>query len=117
MNEKLKIAIDSYCAAMRENFNSRKHGEDTSWTADKAGYSWYQDKEGQNVVRIIQKTSNQRFAHSFIATKDFVRGGKQFHEGDILKTASWKTATFNKARGNVLTGNYGTASWTGAGYL
>ena len=42
---------------------------------------------------------------------------KKFQEGDILKAASWATPARNKARGNILEGNFDWVQWTGPAYL
>lgn len=42
---------------------------------------------------------------------------KLFQYGDILKAASWKTPARNKARGNVLNGDFSWVRWTGTEYL
>jgi hypothetical protein len=60
---------------------------------------------GSKYIKIITGSS----VHSFIVKKD----GK-FKRGDILKAASWSAPATNFARGNVLSEEYGTISWTGA---
>lgn len=63
-------------------------------------------QEGSKYIKIIQNRS----VHSFIVKKD---NGK-FKTGDILKAASWAAPAKNFKRGNILTGDFGTTSWTGA---
>ena len=63
-------------------------------------------QEGSKYIKIIQNRS----VHSFIVKKD---NGK-FKTGDILKAASWAAPAKNFPRGNILTGNFGKTTWTGA---
>ena len=65
-------------------------------------------QEGSKYIKIIQNRS----VHSFIVKKD-TKDGK-FKTGDILKAASWAAPAKNFKRGNILTGDFGTTSWTGA---
>ena len=43
-------------------------------------------------------------------------GQPMFKKGDILKAASWSAPAKNRARGNILEGNY-PIQWTGPLYL
>jgi hypothetical protein len=62
-------------------------------------------EEGSKYIKVVSNSS----AHSFIVKK----AGK-FQVGDILKANSWKSPATNFIRGNILTKQYGTISWTGA---
>lgn len=64
---------------------------------------------GSKYVKVITGRE-QRSVHSFICLKD---NGK-FSKGDILKAASWSSPARNFSRGNVVTGNFGGTTWTGA---
>jgi hypothetical protein len=41
----------------------------------------------------------------------------KFKCGDILRAATWKTPATNKARGNILSGDFSWVKWTGPKYL
>ena len=73
---------------------------------------------GSKFFKITTGRSNQRSVFGFIVKEDmFTPGGQpQFKKGDILKAASWKAPAKNRARGNVLSGNY-PIQWTGPLYL
>jgi hypothetical protein len=58
-------------------------------------------------------TDNGGSAWGFIVKTDT---DKKFKKGDILKCAGWSAPARNKARGNVLDGNY-PINWTGPLYL
>ena len=63
--------------------------------------------DGSKYVKIVTGNSVWGFV---------VRGhnDKKFRFGDILKPAGWKTPARNFARRNVVDGNFGGVSWTGA---
>jgi hypothetical protein len=63
-------------------------------------------ERGSKYVRVVTNGG----AHSFIV----VAGTSKFPAGTILKAASWKAPATNFARGNILLGDFGNASWTGA---
>ena len=75
--------------------------------------SWRIDN-GKKFIKLVSKNS----VHSFIVKEDmFTPGGQpRFKKGDVLKAASWRAPALNRARGNVLTGNY-PIQWTGPLYL
>ena len=62
--------------------------------------------EGNKYIKVVAGKS----VHSFIVKESV---GK-FVKGDILKAASWAAPAKNFKRGNVLTGNYESVTWTGA---
>jgi hypothetical protein len=63
-------------------------------------------EEGSKYIKVITGTS----VHSFIVKESI----SKFKKGDILKAASWRAPAKNFARGNILDGNFGVISWTGA---
>ena len=67
------------------------------------------EKSGSKYIKIISNGS----VAAFIVKTD---KDKKFKKGDILKPASWAAPARNKARGNVLDGNY-PIQWTGPLYL
>ena len=42
---------------------------------------------------------------------------RKFKKGDILYPAGWATPARNKARGNIVEGNFDWVQWTGPAYL
>lgn len=66
---------------------------------------------GSKYLKVVSgRAGGGRSVHSFVCLKD---SGK-FKKGDILKAASWAAPARNFARGNVLEGNFGSVTWTGA---
>ena len=63
--------------------------------------------DGSKYVKIITGNS----VWGFVVR---VHNDKKFRFGDILKPAGLKTPARNFARGNVVDGNFGGVSWTGA---
>lgn len=66
-------------------------------------------EEGRKYVKVIKGGS----VWGFIVKAD----DKKFKAGDILKAASWAAPAKNKARGNILEGNFSWVQWTGPAYL
>ena len=63
---------------------------------------------GKKYIKIVQDTG----VFCFIVKENF----KHFLKGDILKAAGYNAPALNRARGNVLSGNY-SIQWTGPLYL
>ena len=68
-------------------------------------------RPGTKYVKIL--SSNGGSACGVVVNTDT---DKKFKKGDILKCAGWSAPARNKARGNVLEGNY-PIKWTGPLYL
>ena len=77
--------------------------------------SWYaRQKRGQKYIKVMKDYGNgQRSVWGFIVASE---NDKKFQVGDILMAAGWRGQARNKARGNVLSGDFGS-SWTGHNYL
>ena len=70
-------------------------------------------KPGQNYIKVIRDNSVHAFVIKKLTAKTEAMG---FKIGDILKPAGWQAPALNKARGNVLEGNF-YINWTGPLYL
>jgi len=70
-------------------------------------------KPGQNYIKVIRENSVHAFVIKKLTAKTEAMG---FKVGDILKPAGWRAPALNKARGNVLEGNF-YINWTGPLYL
>ena len=71
-------------------------------------------KKGSKYIKVMKDMGNgQLSVWGFIVASE---NDKKFQVGDILMAAGWKGPARNKARGNVLTGNFGSR-WTGPNYL
>ena len=68
---------------------------------------------GQNYIKVIRENSVHAFVIKKLTDKTKAMG---FKVGDILKPAGWRAPALNKARGNVLEGNF-YINWTGPLYL
>lgn len=66
---------------------------------------------GRKYVKITQRNSGSVWG--FVMLEDDAK----FKAGDILKAAGWATPARNKARGNILEGNFNWVRWTGPAYL
>lgn len=65
---------------------------------------------GQKYLKVIHGNSVWGFVVN-------VHDDKQFKYGDILLPKSWKGPQRNKARGNVVEGDFSSVKWTGPMYL
>ena len=65
---------------------------------------------GKKYIKIHEKSGGVK---AFVVGVD---NDKKFKKGDILKPAGWAAPARNKARGNILDGNY-AINWTGPLYL
>jgi len=70
---------------------------------------------GRTYAKIVMISYGSRSAWGFIAMTT-PKGKEHIHEGDLLKSASWKAPATNRARGNILKGTDMT-EWTGPTYL
>ena len=68
---------------------------------------------GQNYIKVIRENAVHAFVIKKLTDKTKAMG---FKVGDILKPAGWRAPALNKARGNVLEGNF-YINWTGPLYL
>ena len=70
-------------------------------------------QEGSKYIKIVRK-GNQSSVWGFVVKTD---NDKIFRKGDILKAAGWAAPARNKARGNILDGDFSWVRWTGPEYL
>ena len=68
-------------------------------------------KIGKKYIKITKE--NNGCVWGFVVNTD---EDKKFRKGDILQAVAWNTPARNKARGNVVDGNYDIC-WTGPNYL
>jgi hypothetical protein len=107
MNEQLDILMDT----IAQDFANRSpnRGE-----ANREFRESLQVEEGRKYLKITKRLGTQTMVWGFIVKGD---NDKLFHKGDILKAASWASPARNKARGNILRGDFSWVRWTGPGYL
>jgi hypothetical protein len=73
-------------------------------------------KKGKKYIKIMQKNGGTPVATvwGFIVNVD---DDPKFKKGDILYPASCAWPTRNRARGNIIDGNFKGVTWTGPAYL
>lgn len=65
-------------------------------------------------VRVVTISGGQTSVWGFIVN---THADPKFKYGDILKAAGWKAPAKNKARGNVVDGDFSWVNWTSPAYL
>jgi len=112
--ENLYDGIANMMAGAKEDYISMSTGygkrELTGYSKEQAD-NWDSKTKvsmGKKYIKIVQDTG----VFCFVVKENF----KHFLKGDILKAAGYNAPALNRARGNVLTGNY-NIQWTGPLYL
>ena len=112
-NTTLEKGVDNLMNAMIEDYTGESRwtslAMDRKTDMQKRYVEGLVATKGKKYWKIIQDDS----ATSFIVAVD---DDKKFKKGDILMAASWNAPARNRARGNVIDGEYGI-NWTGAEYL
>ena len=116
-SETLEAGIEAIKEASIEDYNL--------WTADNSNKYNIRDNSqkefaeglshsvGQKYIKVITRSDTHPSVHSFVVA---VEGDSKFRKGDVLRAATWKTPTRNKARGNIFDGDF-PMQWTGPLYL
>ena len=112
-NTTLEKGVDNLMNAMIEDYTGESRwtslAMDRKTDMQKRYVEGLVATKGKKYWKIIQDDS----ATSFIVAVD---DDKKFKKGDILMASSWNAPARNRARGNVIDGEYGI-NWTGAEYL
>ena len=112
-NTTLEKGVDNLMNAMIEDYTGESRwtslAMDRKTDMQKRYVEGLVATKGKKYWKIIQDDS----ATSFIVAVD---DDKKFRKGDILMASSWNAPARNRARGNVIDGEYGI-NWTGAEYL
>jgi hypothetical protein len=98
--------INDYLDYLKADY--KKWGDDVHISSSM--YITYCDELSVKYGSKYAKVSNNGSAHSFVVLKDTAK----FKKGDILMAASFSAPATNKARGNILTDDYGVVTWAGA---
>jgi hypothetical protein len=110
----IDIAINSLFDAIGKDYASwRARGEYGSENDYGDMVDSLHIEEGRKYLKVVKQFGTQELVWGFIQKKD----DKQFRAGDILKAASWAAPARNKARGNILDGDFSWVRWTGPEYL
>lgn len=111
MNEALEILVENIKADYLR-FTSRDFTRELTNTNNQMIEEFnngIEIQEGRKYIKIL----TQRSVWGFIMKED----DKKFKAGDILMAAGFNAPARNKARGNVLEGNFDWVQWTGPAYL
>jgi|TARA_B100000282_G_scaffold119700_1_gene85326 hypothetical protein len=98
MSPELKEKVERLCECLTKAMHERwEH------TIDKVSFDY---SVGQKYIRIINcEHGDHRSVWGFINKKEWSKpSGITFREGDILKSAGWKTPALNAPRGNLFDG-------------
>lgn len=98
MSPELKVKVERLCEVLTKATHKQwKH------TRGKTSHTY---SVGQKYIRIIScEHGEHRSVWGFINKKEWTKSsGITFKEGDILKSAGWKTPALNAPRGNILEG-------------
>ena len=113
--------FDSYGQFMKPRDGEVEH---SMFTEFKQNFGY--DTSGRKYLRLVTGAfgEGQTSVWGFIAKSDFEKVNKlrvgnptiSFKEGDLLKSAGWKTPALNAPRGNIFMEDY-KVQWTGPNYL
>ena len=97
MSPELKEKVERLCECLTKTHERWEH------TRDKVSFDY---SVGPKYIRIINcEHGDHRSVWGFINKKEWSKpSGITFREGDILKSAGWKTPGLNAPRGNLFDG-------------
>lgn len=99
--------LDQYAAHIQKSYDD--WNTSCNYPTRKIGIEF---EVGRKFIKVI-RNDGQRSVHSFIINADDYK----FPLGTILKSANYKAPALNAGRGNVLTKDWNSVSWTGPAYL